>query len=309
LNERLKKLCQQHHLGEPLLIKEIRGGLLHQLFQVQTSVGCYAIKCLQQDVQKELAHNLLAPHLIQKITADLIEKQVPAIKILYCDSAFIIMPWIAGQLLTVSEVTLQQCRIIGEVLSKIQQPIFEKHLPKPSWCGCNRAEWSELSQPLKTKQPVLYEFIQQELNFLIEASEQAADVMPELNQHLVFSHRDFDARNVIWQTPVDLVILDWEYAGLINPLLDLLIVALNWSDIQAGHIRMENYQAVMSAFFAHSKPIGLMNVQIIKGYLGYCLDWVIYNLKLAARSELFNEQIFMSVRAMHLVIDNQVNLI
>jgi hypothetical protein len=96
---------------------------------------------------------------------------------------------------------------------------------------------------------------------------------------------------------------------LINPLLDLLIVGLNWSNVTSGEIQLENFKALVKGYNQIQKKRKSFTLDIFKGYMGYCLDWLIYNIKQSGVNMKAASEATKTLRAMHAVERNQQSLI
>lgn len=309
--EQVKQICQIYSLGQPLSNPQsVQGGMLHALWHLKTNVGEYAIKCLDKRNLNLLEHNVLSPQKTQEIAQLMQEKNVPTVIALKQHDQFmltidgqdiIVMPWIEGEVLT-SNATASQAFLIGKILSKIQQHSSHFQFSIPKWQGHSQNEWEKLLHYRSQISESL------EINNLIEWSERANAASKDLNNKLVLSHRDLDQKNVIWKSPNSPVILDWEYAGLINETLDLLIVALNWSDVTT-RLDEKKFKAVIDGYYSTGKTVQPLSTDIVSGYIGYCLDWVSYNLRKLEEGTQAPIEIFNSIGAIKTVVNSEQKII
>ncbi|MFS1511599.1 phosphotransferase [Chengkuizengella sp. SCS-71B] len=65
-----------------------------------------------------------------------------------------------------------------------------------------------------------------------------------LASNTVISHRDLDSKNVMWNQD-NPVLIDWESAGYINPMQDLIETAIYWSENEIGSIDKKRNAQIM----------------------------------------------------------------
>lgn len=287
----IAELCMQYDLGEKLEMLEIvPGGLLHKLWRLQTEKGQFAIKEINPSHQAQLAHNLLQPQKAQKIAVKMQKLGVSTVTALLSHQHeytinnqgidYIVMPWIEGRNLKLNEISLSMTEHIGELLAFIHESnIQDNTLAPPQWIGYSRDHWITLLDSGK-RHAIIKKL---DLAKLVAWSELAKSSQHFLQQELVLSHRDLDAKNVLWKSTSKAILLDWEYAGLINPMLDLFIVALNWSDVTSGNINWQRFAAIILGY--EKSQSFTLTEPVLFGYYGYCLDWLEFNLRRLGETE------------------------
>lgn len=269
----LAEISKQCGFSKIISLQKVSGGLLHELWHLRTMNGDYAIKRINQQNQLQLAKNLLSLRAIQKIEMYMQLHHIPTVVSLLpvnstTKNTYVVMPWLEGQSLKNSEISIEMTRLIGKLLAQIHQINYTHQGNFPHWGEFSRQQWQHL---------IVNKNIAFDLSDLVDLSHQAEIANKKLNQTLIFSHRDLDPKNILWAGPEKLFLLDWEYAGLINPTLDLLIVALNFSHIEEGYIDEQKFQSVIQGYSQHL-PIESLFDDIVDGYIGYCLDWIAFNL-------------------------------
>jgi thiamine kinase-like enzyme len=99
-----------------------------------------------------------------------------------------------------------------------------------------------------------------------------------LSSNMVISHRDLDSKNVMWNLH-NPVLIDWESAGFINPIQDLIETAIYWSKNDKGEIDKQRFFSFVSGY---KKKYGELHADwrmvLVNGFLGK-LGWLEYNLK------------------------------
>ena len=101
----------------------------------------------------------------------------------------------------------------------------------------------------------------------------------ELRRFTVLSHRDLDHKSVLWSDGVSFAIIDWEAAGMINPTMELVVVALNWSGLRAGQCRWDAFHAVISGYRSARGGLHTPARVALYGCVGKWLNWLEYNLQ------------------------------
>lgn len=284
--------------------KLLAGGLLHQVYWLQTSTGNYALKLLDPWIVSQ--QNLSHWNTCELIAKNFFDKHIPAVHALqnltgnylsqFNDQYFMVYHWIksychparakcvAGSGIIESQTrprkTLCVCGVtqrienIGTILAHIHSIQLNKtdypQLNIPSWNGFDEQHWENLLEKYDTNF---------DIQKLLKINNTIRNVEIKLTEKdIIISHRDLDPRNVIWQNERPFII-DWEYAGLITPTLDLLIVAFNFAGLSLGKTpKIENFRAVVKGYEAKRESVTFDNQNKIL-YLGYCLDWLEFNLR------------------------------
>lgn len=310
----VEKICHEYVIGLPTQIKLIPGGL-HHTWYMKTTKGEFALKWMNFANAHLLNHNLLSPQQSQEIALFMSENDIPTVPALEIfdrfflalqDKLFLVFPWIKGEVVPSRKISTDMAKIIGTILGKIHtlalnSENLQKNLVVPSWEGFSKKHWSQLVASLKKSHPEISEKINTQLTCLSNWSKNAKRVRNHLNENTLISHRDFDPKNVVWYNDTTPILLDWEYAGLINPELDLLTVALNWSDVLTGKISTSKFTAVLEGY---GREVTFTE-ETFYGYVGYCLDWLEFNLQRLAKdvsdAQELKQEIETSLVALHAV--------
>lgn len=283
-DEILNEICRLYQLGSLIAPIQFVSGGLNQVFLLTTTRGQYILKKIDKTNAKLLHPNLVSAECAQKIASFMLTKNVPTICALTHDKSyvytnqqqFLVFPWVKGKAFTDEDITPEMIEKIGAVLAKIHLAKFDLPENFSHWQGLHEEQWSaliarlpaQLSEPFRLLIPCLVDF-----------SEQARMANGWLNSNCVMSHRDFDARNVLWQEDGSPILLDWDYVGPINPQLDLFLLAMNWSGILTKTFSQEKYLAALRGYRTLKEIEYPDCTHVIPGYIGYCLDWLIFNLR------------------------------
>jgi Ser/Thr protein kinase RdoA (MazF antagonist) len=118
----------------------------------------------------------------------------------------------------------------------------------------------------------------------------ARQALPDLYRTQVFSHRDMNQRNVLWRAPDAPAIIDWEYAGMVHPTVDLADTALNWSGITLGPPDAAAFAAVLAGYRAEGGTIQADGRDTLYVTLWGWLDWVRYTAPRSLGAETAEER-------------------
>lgn len=127
------------------------------------------------------------------------------------------------------------------------------------------------------------------INNLYDWTAQANESAKLLASNMVISHRDLDPKNVMWiqDNPI---IIDWECAGFVNPMHELIETAIYWSENETGDIDKERFLTFIRAY---QKRVGIIpanwRMVLLNGFLGK-LGWLEYSLKRSLWIECTDEK-------------------
>ncbi|OQR56826.1 phosphotransferase [Bacillus sp. CDB3] len=291
-------ICKNSLLGEMLNVpKSICGGLLHRMYVIETSKGKYAIKLLNPQI-------MLRPKAMQnynnseKITT-LVSKKVPALpaKKIKGDSIqkindqfYLIFDWIEGERLKDDEINNVHCEKIGEILAEIHKTDFgELDITNDGFENDELIDWNYYLLKGKEEHLEWDELLLKNFDNLKKWNVAAIESSEILSKSEVISHRDLDPKNVMWNNNKP-VLIDWESAGYINPMQDLIETAIYWSKNEQGEVDKQRFS---SFIIGYKKKHGVIQANwedvLATGLLGR-LDWLEYNLKRSFRIECTDEE-------------------
>ncbi len=284
-----KKIANDYALGSLIEQPEpIKGGLLHQVWLLKTTTGKYVVKQLNLCYGAQNP-NLLSESQAQEVAAEMLAHGIPTVSALQpINQNFLVVPFVEGKIIPATLTTPEMAHKIGVILGNIRAVNLKQGATvSPKWEGLAKEHWQ-----LKFKHS-------DHLSKLVKWSEQAKTANEQLQKELIFSHRDLDDKNILWRNAAP-TILDWEYSGLIDATLDLLIVALNFSGVQYGELNFANFRAVFNGYCEINKTLPKITPQHIYLYFGYCLDWI-----LNAPVQYYQEEMLKTINAVVLVELNQ----
>ena len=277
----IEKLCKSLSIGtltsEPA---HIYWGYSHKVYEVTTTQGKYAVKALNP--QRQTSEDAVFTEKIVSIAA----KQVNAVpakvfngKIVQETDGqlYLVFDWIEGDYFEYDNITPEHSRIMGAVLADIHQTDFSAlNLSGEVSPRTRVADWNVYLQKGKESNAVWINLLKENIDMIKEYYAKAVEASNSLIDKNIISHRVLDPRHAIWQgyTPY---LVDWEDAGMVNPLYDFLNTAIHWSGYSSEKDK-DRFLAFAHGYSAKNKFPGVnwQNV-LYKRYLEL-LDWLEFNL-------------------------------
>lgn len=188
-----------------------------------------------QPAQLELAEQLAATVATRlQLTHTALQSPSSAYVIAMGEHLGLIKPYCSGVLL--DRLSIQQAHSLGEALAQIHQLGFQHPNAQPFpaiQCQFDAATPAWL--------PLLVHDCNQRRHYRAD--------------EWVVSHRDLHHHNLIWPTPHQLHILDWESVGLIHPFVELLGLALNCAGVVEHHFQASLFKATLNGYLAKASRL------------------------------------------------------
>lgn len=297
-NLQFDKLCNILQLGEIISVPEaISGGLLHRMYAIETTQGKYAIKALNPQIMTR--PTALQNYINSELIANIAAKNVPALpaKIIngtflqkFDNQFYLVFDWVDGRSLKANEINVAHCKKIGSLLATIHMTDFSD-AGIANLCSENAqlTDWNFYLQKGQEMNSVWIELMFENIDKLYSWDEQVNKSSRLLATDMVISHRDLDCKNVLWSQN-NPIIIDWEAAGYINPMHELIETAIYWSENESGNIDTERFLAFINAY---KKRYGTLqanwSIFLANGFSGK-LGWLEYNLKRSLQIECTDEE-------------------
>lgn len=298
-------------LNEPV---QVKGGLLHKMYRVNTNKGVYAVKVLNPEIVKR--PNTLQNMVNSERIAAAFETMLPVVAALEIGgkqihelngARYMIFDWVEGASIFPPRITMENCYTVGQVLGKIHQKKLAIDGVTPEETGTVLFAWDKYRELLQGYENEDWAIRYQAAVSDIKSWNQVAcDAGEVLAKTLVISHRDLDPKNVIWDRNVPLII-DWEAAGYVNPYQEFLEVVNYWADDGNGGLLKEHFDAILDAYAQYMKLQNVdWNAVFAGSYMGM-LGWLEYNVKRALgidtttadEVQLGKEQVLGTIQALY----------
>jgi thiamine kinase-like enzyme len=281
INQLVEKLGIGDLIGKPIVLN---GGALHTMWKVTTTLGNYAIKHLNPYITTKIDFKENFEQ-SEKIAYAFSRSQIPAVNSLPFDGRniiehnqnfFIVYPFISGCILDETNLTSSHYQIIGHLYSLIHNTNIQIPGVDTADYDCfSNEHWAMLIN--RSKRVNLREL----LPTICRWNELYQSTIPELNKELVITHRDMHSQNILWDHSNDPHIIDWESAGMMNPMLEIIGYGLEWSGIILHQkVNAERFKTLKEAYTKNLISEWKTSAeQGFIGWLGHCvLAWTEFNL-------------------------------
>ncbi|MDN4604066.1 aminoglycoside phosphotransferase family protein [Paenibacillus sp. F6_3S_P_1C] len=286
-NLKFEKLMKELELGELISTpKAISGGFLHRMYAIETTHAKYAVKALnpqimsrptamQNYIQSEKIANLAA-----NSTRALPAKVINGSSIQILDNqSYLIFDWIDGKSLEPHEVTEAHCEHMGMILADIHKTHFSQlHIPNLHLDHSKETDWKYYLIKGQEENSDWTTLLGNSIQKLYEWSTKAINASVMLASDTVISHRDLEPKNVMWQQN-NPIIIDWESAGYINPMHDLVGTAMYWSVDHTGNVDEGKFLAFIDGYRSRVGDLNANWRMVLENGFAGKLDWLEYSLK------------------------------
>lgn len=286
-NKDFEGLCNTSFLGE--LVNEpksITGGLLHRMYAIETTKGKYAVKLLNPQIM--IRPGAMQNYINSERISTLVSTKIPAIPAKKINGDFIqnvngqyylVFNWIEGKSLNQGEIDNIHCEVIGEILADIHKTDFSGlGITNEKANKGHLTDWDYYLHKGNIEGSEWVEILLENLDNLKDLNSSTTEAIEYLSSDMILSHRDLDPKNVMWNFHKP-VLIDWESAGFINPMQDLIETAIYWSVNDIGEIDKERFFTFIGGYKKrYGKLRSNWRMVLAIGFLGK-LDWLEYSLK------------------------------
>ncbi|GMK41502.1 hypothetical protein PCCS19_45590 [Paenibacillus sp. CCS19] len=284
------------------------------MYGIKTTQGRFAIKVLNSFIMQRptAITNFVRSERIANIAA----KVVPAAPAIQFDGVTLhklghyylqAFNWVEGVVLKPDDISINHCTTIGAILADLHLADFSTLSIEPPNAanGEQTIDWNEYLKLGEDRMLCWIEQLRDIIDKLYIWDAEANEAVIKLSVHTVISHNDLDPKNVLWDNRIP-TIIDWECAGFINPMQDLIETALYWATDRAGNADQKRFLAFIHAYQAKTGPLATdWRIVLSSGFTGK-LGWLAYNLRRslgiesndAAEQQLGTEQVMATLQAL-----------
>lgn len=296
MNVQIEKLIKKCKLGN--LLKEpsrVSGGLLNRMYKVQTDKGTFAIKLLNPEVMKrenakrnhifaETVSNIAKDNNVSCLPAKIIDGEI----LQQVDGYYFLMfDWFEGKAITDEELTIEKTKKVAKELLKIHKIDFGELKEKcKAYYDSTMVNWEFYIKKVDNKK--IKELLLDNIEKFSELDRQAIQRLKTISKNMVISHRDLDLPNILWDSNETPVIIDWESAGLINPSMEVIDTAWNWSGGQ-NYFDQEKFDAFVTTYKENGGNLNEFDEALKADYKAK-FGWLEYNLKRICGIECLDEE-------------------
>lgn len=286
-NLNFHQLCDALNLGvlqtEPA---KISGGLLHRMYRLETDQGIFAVKALNPEILQRSAalDNFVASEKIVNLAKYQGMPAVPA-RIINGTAIhtlggqnYLVFPWIEGMSLRPEEITPAHCKKIGKVLAKLHNMDFSSvELGNMDDNTLRPVDWQKYLDMGVEYEAEWTSLLAQNIENLYKWCELVNPASDYIRADMLISHRDLDAKNVLWHAGEPIVI-DWESAGFINPMVELAETALNWGGYNEMSLEKDKFMVLIAGYKTHRSVIKTDWQKVLENNFSGKMEWLEYNL-------------------------------
>lgn len=313
------KLCSLLSVGEIQgNIHPLSGGFMHHMYGIITSQGKYAVKVLNPLVMHRPTAR--ANFVRSERIANAAKEHVPAVPAIQHNGESLheidgnymqAFQWVEGIVMKPDAISVEHCTKIGAILADLHLADFSSlNLEPPSpYTEEQPIDWNDYWTQGVNIQAVWVELMRESISNLYEWDAQASEAASILSANTV-SHNDLDPKNVLWNV-LEPTLIDWECAGYVNPMQDLIETALYWAVDATGKADSERFQAFIQAYKAKAGTLEVdWRVVLMSGFAGK-LGWLSYSLRRSlgiesadeVEQQLGTEQAVATIQALHQYAD------
>ncbi len=293
-------LCSTCGLGNRLKeLQAVSGGLLHRLWRLDTTQGTFAVKQLNAAIMKK-PHIRNAYRLSEHVAQAMATHGIPAVAALDCNGDLIqeiegrtvmVYRWIEGEMLSADPVEPERAWQIGALLGRMHALKLEfPALSQPGWEHFRDDDWDMLTVHAYDGGIPWATPVRAVMHRLIEWSRLSEQADEKLGHTYVVSHRDLGQKNVLWQDEHTPWLIDWEAAGLVNPTMELVSVALDWSGLATGVLREDTFGAMMESYVTAGGIVRDAGIDALYGVMGIWLGWLLFNMRRSLGESIMDEE-------------------
>ena len=296
INDEIKELILKLDLG---VLEQgptrVMGGLLNRMYKVKTSNGTFAIKHLNPEVMKRSGakeNHILAEKIANKAKGNGIECicaktfNGEALCKLNGDY-FFIYDWLDGKEVLENEIKNSQVIKVAKLMAKLHNIDFGS-LKDECKQGIliNEVDWDFYIDKLDNNE--IKNLLIDNKDYLVSLDKLSSKYAKEIRKDMVVSHRDLDLPNILWGENENLFLIDWESAGKVNPVEEVVETAWDWSGGQ-NFFDIEKFKLFINTYKENGGNINNLNKAIISNFKNKSA-WLEYNLKRICRIECLDDE-------------------
>jgi len=227
----LLKLAAELNLGDLMSrFDRLGGGSLHRMWKVETSKGRFVIKRLTLGHPERLERS-------EQLAEQFREEGLPAVAAIEIggkrvhtldDQLWIVYPFVAGEIVPLSQMQPSHFESVAHLVRDLHH--------------CNFPVGDTARFHLYSDSH--WEALLPDHPYLIDWNQRYREVIPHLGEESVLSHTDIHFMNLLWEGG-EPSLLDWEWAGAINPLQERIGVAMEFAGIIEGRFDRDVFDKIM----------------------------------------------------------------
>jgi len=291
----INKLLEKCDLGGLVdLPIRVSGGLLNRMYKVKTTKGTFAIKQLNPEVMKR--KDSLNNHIFAEKVANIAkEKGISCLPAKLIDGSsiqeiegmyFSIFDWFNGKPIIDEELTIKKCKIVAKELAKLHNIDFsELENNCKAYYDLKEIDWNFYLDKITNVE--IKELLNKNIARYSILDKNSIKALNCISNNIVISHRDLDLPNILWNEN-KLMIIDWESTGIVNPVMEVIDTAWNWSGGQ-NYFDINKFNTFISSYEENGGKIKDFNKAIEADFKAK-FGWLEYNLKRVCGIECLDKE-------------------
>jgi len=263
---------------------KLKSGFLNDVWRVDTTTSRYVVKCIHSHTARSQAEYQVAERIAYKVQ----QAGIPCVPansfnakqlLEFNGQLLFIYPFIEGQCLPLAAATPSQAKTIGTLLGKIHS--LELDVEEPfvnARHAVSESRWKTLQENAEQQNNEVITHILRDCDKLKSWNEKYCLAAQKLDRDLLASHRDLNQGNVIWKEGEPFLI-DWEWAGAINPHFEAIHSALVWAGLMKCKFDKETYHAFLSGYQQSGIKLTDDKSLVLHAIRGLWLDWLAFSMQ------------------------------
>lgn len=285
-HKRFEKIILKFELGRKLLeLEPIYGGALHRMWKLTTDTDVFAVKEINSHITEKDTFPINY-EVSEEIASTFSQNGIPAISAIkineryvhkVADCWYIIYPHIHAQLCSFDDLSDNQLQTVGSIFANMHNlNIKVENVDLGHYDYFKDEHWESLIKLSANNT------LEKMLNFLVHCNKRFKQAIDALKTYQVVTHRDMHSLNVLWDESNRPFVIDWETAGLMNPVLEIVGYGLEWGGIIQGEFKKESTQTLLHQYKREiAQPMdGEQIKQAFYGWIGHCImGWTEFNIR------------------------------
>jgi len=199
---------------------------------------------------------------------------------------FSIFDWFNGKPIIDEELTIKKCKIVAKELAKLHNIDFsELENNCKAYYDLKEIDWNFYLDKITNVE--IKELLNKNIARYSILDKNSIKALNCISNNIVISHRDLDLPNILWNEN-KLMIIDWESTGIVNPVMEVIDTAWNWSGGQ-NYFDINKFNTFISSYEENGGKIKDFNKAIEADFKAK-FGWLEYNLKRVCGIECLDKE-------------------
>ena len=294
----IDKLCELNDLGQVLEVIPIKGGLMHEMYKVETTKCSCAIKKLNNEVmknQKNIDKYIEGEKIANFVNNNGIKASCALkLKNSYItkinNNNYVVYKYLEAKSLNDDEITTYHCKRIGNMISRLHLLDYHELGYEENIIKFTRPiDFEELINNSKINDLPYKDDLLSRYKKYQEVYNKANDCYNNITKYLTLCHNDIFSLNVLWESD-EPILIDFETSGMASPLRELACSAIHFSGFDSNNFDEEKYKAVIEEYVKNIKINTDDYESIVYSELIWKIGWLRHCVERSLGIKAVNEQ-------------------